>query len=70
MVRFQPVEVIGTEGDALWVGGLAGTARVITVGQDYVLAGQKVKPMPAQAASLMPPVTPDASGTAAAVEIR
>ena len=58
-VRFQPVDVIGAEGDALWVTGLAGTARVITVGQDYVLAGQRVKPMPAQAASLMPQGTAD-----------
>ena len=63
-VRFQPVDVIGTEGDALWVAGLAETARVITIGQDYVLAGQKVKPMPAQAASLMPQGTADSRGSA------
>ena len=59
IVRFQPVDVIGADRDALWVGGLAETARVITVGQDYVLAGQKVKPMQAQAASLMPQGTAD-----------
>ena len=69
IVRFRPVEVIGTEGDALWVGGLDETARVITIGQDYVLAGQKVKPMPAQAASLMPPPASDNNGSAE-VEIR
>ena len=67
MVRFRPVDVIGAEGDALWVAGLAGTARVITVGQDYVLAGQKVKPMPAGTASLMPQATPDGSGSAAEI---
>ena len=64
IVRFAPVDVIGAEGDALWVGGLAGPVRVITVGQDYVLAGQKVKPMPAGTASLMPQATNDRSGSA------
>ncbi len=68
IVRFQPVEVIGADRDALWVGGLAETARVITVGQDYVLAGQKVKPMQAQAASLMPQAATDGSGSAAEVQ--
>ena len=68
MVRFQPVEVIGAEGDALWVGGLAETVRVITVGQDYVLAGQKVKPMPAETASLMPQGTTDSRGSAAEIQ--
>jgi len=68
IVRFQPVDVIGADRDALWVGGLAETARVITVGQDYVLAGQKVKPMQAQAASLMPHAATDGSGSAAEVQ--
>jgi len=68
IVRFQPVDVIGADRDALWVGGLAETARVITVGQDYVLAGQKVKPMQAQAASLMPQAATDGSGSAAEVQ--
>ncbi len=67
IVRFRPVEVIGAEGDALWVGGLAETARIITVGQDYVLAGQKVRPVPAQAASLMPETTADSRGPAAEI---
>jgi multidrug efflux system membrane fusion protein len=67
IVRFAPVDVIGADGDALWVGGLAETARVITVGQDYVLAGQKVKPVPAETASLMPPATTDSRDSAAEV---
>jgi multidrug efflux system membrane fusion protein len=66
-VRFVPVDVIGAEGDALWVGGLAARVRVITVGQDYVLAGQKVKPKQAQAASLMPQASTGNSGPAAEV---
>jgi multidrug efflux system membrane fusion protein len=70
IVRFAPVDVIGAEGNALWVGGLAETVRVITVGQDYVLAGQKVKPMPADTASLMPPGTPGDSSNATAAEVR
>lgn len=67
IVRFQPVQVIGTQDGGLWVSGLGETVRIITVGQEYVLAGQKVKPMPAQAAALMPPAMPDDSGSSAAV---
>jgi len=67
VVRFAPVEVVGAEGDALWVSGLAERARVITVGQDYVLAGQKVKPMPAETASLMPRAAGDRGGSEAEV---
>ena len=67
IVRFAPVEVIGAQGDALWVSGLAERARVITVGQDYVLAGQKVKPVPAETTSLMPQAVTDRGGSEAEV---
>lgn len=44
-VQFVPVTVLGGETDGMWVGGLPDTARIITVGQDYVVEGQKVVPV-------------------------
>lgn len=47
VVRFVPVEIIADTGaDGVWVGGLPDEVRIITVGQDYVVAGQKVEPVP------------------------
>ncbi len=43
-VAFHPVEVIRTERDGLWVTGLPPSLRVITVGQGFVTAGEKVVP--------------------------
>lgn len=48
MVRFRPVEILGDEPAGVWVDGLPQTARVITVGQEYVAAGQPVQPVPEQ----------------------
>lgn len=42
---FYPVKVLGGDADGIWVGGLPETARIITVGQDYVTDGQKVEPV-------------------------
>lgn len=41
-VRFLPVEVIGDSDSGLWVAGLPDSVRIITVGQHYVVDGQKV----------------------------
>lgn len=43
VVAFAPVSVIEETKDGLWVSGLSGLARVITVGQSYVAEGQKVR---------------------------
>lgn len=43
MVAFSPVEVIEEAPGGIWVSGLTGQVRVITVGQSYVAEGQKVK---------------------------
>jgi multidrug efflux system membrane fusion protein len=43
IVAFAPVAVIEETKDGLWVSGLSGLARVITVGQSYVAEGQKVR---------------------------
>ncbi|MCB1491190.1 MAG: efflux RND transporter periplasmic adaptor subunit [Rhodobiaceae bacterium] len=45
MVVFMPVTVISDDTDSLWVGGLPDDVTIITVGQDYVVDGQKVKPV-------------------------
>jgi multidrug efflux system membrane fusion protein len=39
-----PVEIARSQTDGIWVTGLPETARIITVGQGYVLAGQTVAP--------------------------
>ena len=42
-VAFAPVTVIEEEPGGVWVSGLTGPVRVITVGQSYVAEGQKVR---------------------------
>jgi len=45
VVHFMPVEVIEDAGDGFWVRGLPHTARVITVGQEFVVDGERVNPV-------------------------
>ncbi|MFP4003674.1 MAG: efflux RND transporter periplasmic adaptor subunit [Alphaproteobacteria bacterium] len=45
-VRFRPVEIIAQAGDGAWVTGLPDRVKVITVGQEYVIEGQTVRPVP------------------------
>ena len=42
-VTFGPVAVLDETAEGLWVGGLSGSVRVITVGQSFVADGQKVR---------------------------
>ncbi|MCR5876004.1 efflux RND transporter periplasmic adaptor subunit [Phenylobacterium sp. J426] len=42
-VAFAPVTVLEETDEGLWVSGLSGTVRVITVGQSFVADGQKVR---------------------------
>lgn len=42
-VVFSPVQVLDETPQGVWVGGLHGQIRLITVGQGYVSEGQKVK---------------------------
>lgn len=44
-VRFLPVEIVGTAPDGVWLGGLPEEIRLITVGHEYVGAGNRVKPV-------------------------
>lgn len=43
IVRFVPVDILQDTIDYMWVSGIADTARIITVGQDFIGIGQKVK---------------------------
>jgi multidrug efflux system membrane fusion protein len=43
-VVFHPVEIARSQTDGIWVAGLPEIARIITVGQGYVLTGQTVEP--------------------------
>ena len=42
-VRFRPVEIIEDTPEGVWLGGLPAEIRIITVGQDFVVAGQEVQ---------------------------
>jgi len=42
-VAFAPVSVMEETPHGVWVSGLSGPVRVITVGQSYVAEGQKVQ---------------------------
>lgn len=44
-VEFFPVELAMTDPDGVWVSGLPESAKIITVGQGYVAAGQIVEPV-------------------------
>ena len=46
-VVFQPIEIVRAEIDGLFVTGLPGTVRIITIGQGYVREGETVRPSPA-----------------------
>ncbi|MDA0787099.1 MAG: efflux RND transporter periplasmic adaptor subunit [Proteobacteria bacterium] len=45
LVAFQPVEIIADEPDGVWLGGLPRNIRLITVGQEFVLDGERVEPV-------------------------
>ncbi len=45
-VAFFPVQIIDDTKDGLWVAGLPEAVRLITVGQEFVLTGQRVRAVP------------------------
>jgi membrane fusion protein, multidrug efflux system len=49
-VRFAPVQILREDVNGLWITGLAPTARLIVVGQDFVIEGQLVRPVDAEPA--------------------
>ncbi|WP_428034460.1 efflux RND transporter periplasmic adaptor subunit [Amphritea sp.] len=44
-VTVAPVEIIRTDTNGFWIGGLDETIRIITTGQDFVAAGEEVDPV-------------------------
>lgn len=46
VVEFHPVTIIDHGPEGVWIAGLPPSATVITVGQEFVVAGQRVKPVP------------------------
>lgn len=44
-VEFKPVQIIDDQPDGLWVSGLPARVVFITIGQDFVTAGQIVQPV-------------------------
>jgi multidrug efflux system membrane fusion protein len=42
-VAFAPVKILEETPEGVWVAGLAGPIRLVTVGQSYVGDGQKVR---------------------------
>jgi multidrug efflux system membrane fusion protein len=46
IVRFHPIQLVSDGLDGIWVGGLPREATIITVGQEFVLPGQTVTPVP------------------------
>lgn len=52
-VVFRPIRLLKDTPEYLWIGGLPETIRVITVGQEFVVPGQEVKPVQAEGQSLL-----------------
>ncbi len=46
-VQFHPIELLRSEAGGVWVGGLPTRVRLITQGQEFVSAGEKVIPVQA-----------------------
>lgn len=44
-VRFMPVKILDDTPDGVWIGGLPDEVRVITLGQEFVTEGAKVRPV-------------------------
>jgi multidrug efflux system membrane fusion protein len=44
-VRFRPVEILRSTEDGIWVGGLPDTVTAITIGHEFVVAGQSIRPV-------------------------
>jgi multidrug efflux system membrane fusion protein len=59
-VVFYRVELARSDSDGVWVSGLPESARIITVGQGYVAAGQEVEPVFAQTDTALAETTPTA----------
>ncbi len=62
-VRFAPVEILREDPTGLWIVGLTEKARMIVVGQDFVLDGQLVRPVESTAGESTAGQSPAAPAT-------
>ena len=69
-VVFHTVDTIQATPEGVWVAGLPEMARVITVGQGFVRAGETVTPVPEDAADRQAPATREGSPAAGDVASR
>lgn len=53
IVEFKPIRLLKDTPEYLWIGGLPETVRIITVGQEFVIPGQTVKPVAGAGNSLL-----------------
>jgi len=49
VVHFHPIDVVAGDADGVWIAGLPRHATIIIVGQEFVLPGQTVVPVPEDA---------------------
>lgn len=48
VVQFHPVTILGSTQDGVWLAGLPEQVRIVVVGQEFVVAGEKVRPVPVE----------------------
>ena len=53
VVQFRPVVLLKDTPNYLWITGLPTKVQIITVGQEFVVSGQKVKPVAAEGVGLL-----------------
>ncbi len=51
IIEFMPVTILGDTRDGVWVAGLPDPVTLVTVGQEYVVDGQRIDPIPDDGAS-------------------
>jgi multidrug efflux system membrane fusion protein len=49
-VEFHPARILAGDEDGVWLTGLPSSIRAIVVGQEFVIAGETVEPVPAERA--------------------
>ena len=66
-VRFLPARIVDSDNDGVWLAGLPETLLAITVGQEFVTEGQRVRAIDTRTLEPVPPdgtVDGDAQGGA------
>ncbi|WP_230532255.1 efflux RND transporter periplasmic adaptor subunit [Microvirga roseola] len=64
VVRFYPVEIVRAQADGIWVSGLPSQIRLVTTGQGFVRAGERVTVAESSNAQPAPPALPQTVPTA------